>query len=207
MLISATVDAGGATLVVDDDGRGFDTADLERQLAGGHLGLRSLGDLVADAGGTLTVRSAPGQGTRAEVSVPVAMIRVLLVDDHAIVRGGLRALLATTADLEVVGEAADGAEAVSLAAGLRPDVVLMDLSMPGVDGVDATAADAATQSRPHVLVLTSFGEQKLDRGGAGGRRRGLPAEAQRAGGDPGRHPRGDGRWVAAGPEGGSADTS
>ncbi len=71
VLISATVDAGGATLVVDDDGRGFDTADLERQLAGGHLGLRSLGDLVADAGGTLTVRSAPSQGTRAEVSVPV----------------------------------------------------------------------------------------------------------------------------------------
>jgi two-component system, NarL family, sensor kinase len=71
VLISATADSAVATLVVDDDGRGFDPADLERQLAGGHLGLRSLGDLVAEAGGTLIVRSAPSQGTRAEVSVPV----------------------------------------------------------------------------------------------------------------------------------------
>ena len=69
--ITVTVDAGAATLVVDDDGRGFDTADLERRLDEGHLGLRSLGDLVAEAGGTLVVRSGPSQGTRAEVSVPV----------------------------------------------------------------------------------------------------------------------------------------
>ncbi len=88
------------------------------------------------------------------------MIRVLLVDDHAIVRGGLRALLETTADLVVVGEAADGEEAVSLADGLRPDVVLMDLSMPGVDGVAATAAVLQRSPDSHVLVLTSFGEQK-----------------------------------------------
>ena len=69
--ITVTVDAGAATLVVDDDGRGFDVADLERRLDEGHLGLRSLGDLVAEAGGTLVVRSGPSQGTRAEVSVPV----------------------------------------------------------------------------------------------------------------------------------------
>ena len=88
------------------------------------------------------------------------MIRVLIVDDHAIVRGGLAALLGTTDDLEVVGQAADGHEAVRLAVELAPDVVLMDLSMPGVDGVQATAAVLDRQPGTHVLVLTSFSEQR-----------------------------------------------
>ena len=88
------------------------------------------------------------------------MIRVLIVDDHAIVRGGLAALIATTDDLEVVGQAADGHEAVRLAVELAPDVVLMDLSMPGVDGVQATAAVLEQQPGTHVLVLTSFSEQR-----------------------------------------------
>ena len=62
---------GMARLVVDDDGRGFDAADLDRRFSEGHIGLRSLGDLIDDSGGTLTVRSAPGQGTRVEILVPV----------------------------------------------------------------------------------------------------------------------------------------
>ena len=66
------------------------------------------------------------------------MIRVMVVDDHAIVRQGLERLLATTDDLELVGMAADGAEAVELAGRAAPDVVLMDLSMAGHDGVEAT---------------------------------------------------------------------
>ena len=88
------------------------------------------------------------------------MIGVLLVDDHAIVRGGLAALLATTDDIRVVGEAADGVEAVQLAESLRPDVVLMDLSMPGSDGVQATRGVLAGRPETHILVLTSFGEQR-----------------------------------------------
>ena len=88
------------------------------------------------------------------------MIRVLIVDDHAIVRGGLAALLSTTDDLEVVGEAADGTEAVLMTAELRPDVVLMDLSMPGVDGVRATAGVLAESPDTHVLVLTSYSDQR-----------------------------------------------
>ena len=87
------------------------------------------------------------------------MISVLIVDDHAIVRTGLAQLLGTTADLRLVGEAADGEQAVALAAELRPDVVLMDLSMPGVDGVAATARILAANPEIHVLVLTSFSDQ------------------------------------------------
>ncbi|MFL6025902.1 MAG: response regulator [Friedmanniella sp.] len=88
------------------------------------------------------------------------MIRVLIVDDHAIVRGGLGALLGTTADLEVVGEAADGEEAVRLAAELDPDVIMMDLSMPGMDGVQATRRVLEQNPAAHVLVLTSFSDHR-----------------------------------------------
>jgi len=87
------------------------------------------------------------------------MIRVLITDDHAIVRTGLAQLLGTTDDLVLVGEAADGARAVELAAELRPDVVLMDLSMPGVDGVRATASIVAANPDVRILVLTSFSDQ------------------------------------------------
>lgn len=84
-------------------------------------------------------------------------VRLLLVDDHQIVRKGLRALLDTEADLQVVGEASSGAEAVELAARLRPDVILMDLVMPGMDGVEATRRILEHDPRARVLVLTSFG--------------------------------------------------
>ncbi|GAA0942370.1 response regulator transcription factor [Kribbella koreensis] len=87
------------------------------------------------------------------------MIRVLIVDDHAIVRTGLAQLLGTTDDLELAGATGDGDEAVVLAAELKPDVVLMDLSMPGTDGVTATARIVAQDPAAHVLVLTSFSDQ------------------------------------------------
>ncbi len=83
-------------------------------------------------------------------------IRVLIADDHAIVRKGIRALLATEPDIQVVGEAADGQEAVAEAQKLRPDVVVMDLSMPAMDGVEAIRRITARQPDVRVLVLTSF---------------------------------------------------
>ncbi|QAY70062.1 response regulator [Xylanimonas protaetiae] len=82
------------------------------------------------------------------------VVRVLVVDDHPVVRSGLVGMLAVEPDLEVVGEAGDGHEAVRLAAALAPDVVLMDLRMPGLDGVGATTAIAGTG--PRVLVLTTY---------------------------------------------------
>lgn len=83
-------------------------------------------------------------------------IRVLLADDHAIVRKGVRALLATEPDIQVVGEAASGAEAVAQAEALRPDVILMDLVMPELDGIEATRRIAARLPGTRILVLTSF---------------------------------------------------
>lgn len=83
------------------------------------------------------------------------MIRVLLADDHAAIRAGLRMLLATAGDIEVIGEAGDGAVAVSNARALRPDVVLMDVRMPGTDGVTATR-QIVEEGLAEVLVLTTF---------------------------------------------------
>ena len=84
------------------------------------------------------------------------MIRVVLADDQPLVRTGLRMILSDQEDLEVVGEAATGVEAVQVCADSTPDVVLMDVRMPELDGIEATRAVTAVQSPPRVLVLTTF---------------------------------------------------
>ena len=86
----------------------------------------------------------------------MAHIRLIIADDHPIVRAGLQGMLAGQPDLELVGEASTGAEAVDLAARLRPDVVLMDLRMPGMDGVTAIEQIKAQLPHIHVLVLTTY---------------------------------------------------
>jgi len=90
-------------------------------------------------------------------------IRVLLVDDDPLVRSGLRLMLRSAPDIDVVGEAADGAAAVTAAAELVPDVVLMDIRMPGTDGVTATAAIRAAMATPRVVALTTFDADELVR--------------------------------------------
>ncbi len=83
-------------------------------------------------------------------------IRLLLVDDQALIRIGFRMILEETDDIDIVGEAPDGAEAVRLAAELRPDVTLMDVRMPGVDGIEATRRIVARDPAARVLILTTF---------------------------------------------------
>jgi DNA-binding NarL/FixJ family response regulator len=83
-------------------------------------------------------------------------IRVLIADDQALVRSGFRLIVETRPDLDVVGEAEDGAEAVRLTLELEPDVILMDVRMPGVDGIEATRRIVAAGSAARILVLTTF---------------------------------------------------
>lgn len=87
------------------------------------------------------------------------LIRVVLADDHHVVRAGLKALLATARDIDVVGEAKDGEEAIQLVDRYNPDVVVMDLSMAGMDGATATKTLAARERAPKVLVLTMHPEE------------------------------------------------
>jgi NarL family two-component system response regulator LiaR len=90
------------------------------------------------------------------------IIRVLIADDHAIVRKGICALLATEPSIEVVGEAQDGREVITAAQRIKPDVILMDLVMPGTDGLEATRNIITRQPKMRILVLTSFaGDDKI----------------------------------------------
>lgn len=89
------------------------------------------------------------------------MLRILIADDHLIIRQGLRLILETAEDLELVGEASGGAEAVRLASELNPDVVLMDLRMPGGNGLTAIERLSVEQPRVAVVILTTFNEDAL----------------------------------------------
>ena len=120
-------------------------------------------DMMDDAprGNGSTTRSAPSD-----------VIKVILADDHAVVRAGLKAVLGAAKDIRVVGEAANGRDAVAMAERLDADVVVMDLSMPEMDGTAATKALAAAGARARVLVLTMHTEEEylvplLEAGAAG----------------------------------------
>jgi len=94
----------------------------------------------------------------------MAAIRILVVDDHAVIRSGLRKFLMVNRDLEPVGEATDGVEAVQMAGVYKPDVVLMDLMMPEMDGITATREIRQKYPPTQVVVLTSFSDANLVQG-------------------------------------------
>jgi PAS domain S-box-containing protein len=179
--ISVRLNGQDLTIEVSDSGQGFRPPTRPTSLPGqdsGQFGLFSIRERMEALGGRFTVESAPGCGTRAILVLPcgskrpglvtptvpclaglagVAVpkregaTRILLVDDHAMVRQGLRGILDAYEDLHVIGEAADGQEAVDLAHALSPDVVVMDVNLPKIDGVEATKLIKAR--RPSTVVI------------------------------------------------------
>ena len=108
--------------------------------------------------------------------VPDRPLRILLVDDQALVRLGFRMVLEAEPDLQVVGEAADGTEAIRLAVETRPDVILMDVRMPTLDGIEATRRIVAANPAARIIILTTF---DLDEYAFGGLRAGRAASCSR----------------------------
>ena len=155
-----------------DDGIGFDVAAIrEKAVRGASLGLLSMEERAVLAGGGLEFKSVPGRGHRSPrlVSVevadptarirnpmnkPIKPIRVMLADDHTLVRAGIRALLEKLPGVEVVGEADDGREVLKLVKLHRPDVVLMDIAMPGLNGLEAAARMAREFPDVRVIILS-----------------------------------------------------
>jgi CheY-like chemotaxis protein len=164
-------------ITVIDHGIGFDPdALLKAHEQGSGFGLLSIKERMELAGGKLEIESSPGKGAAFSLVFPITevtaakeprifepvgdpvfaraertIIRVLLADDHAVVRQGLSSLLDGYPDLEVAGEAADGEEAVRKTRDLQPDVILMDLSMPKMDGVAATRI--IHSEFPHIRII------------------------------------------------------
>lgn len=172
--VSLSCREGSLRIDISDSGVGFDTRTLtedEGMMRSGY-GLASIRERLRLLGGTLEIDSAPHEGSRLSLTVPIGApaasrerqgthadradtrgedgaessrqkgngksIRILLVDDHVVMRQGLSMLLSEESDLEIIGEASDGREAVKYARDLRPDVILMDFSMPRMNGVEAT---------------------------------------------------------------------
>lgn len=137
-------------VTVRDEGRGFEPSDpIGASSRPDQFGLSSIRDRTEAMGGTIRIESGPGRGTRVTLLLPlqargatedaaVSPVRLILADDHVMFRQGLRSLIETYSGFEIVGEAADGEEAVELVRALRPDIVIMDVNMPKMNGIDAT---------------------------------------------------------------------
>jgi CheY-like chemotaxis protein len=171
-------------LSVSDRGPGFDPQTLGETTG---FGLWSIRERVELLGGRMKIRSAPGQGSTFFIAVPTGQeveetvgvgprayptsetpgghggprLRVLLADDHEITREGLLALLQDEHSIEVVGEAANGREAVALAEELEPDVVVMDVSMPLMGGDEATRRIKARRPQTRVIALSMYDERGM----------------------------------------------
>jgi DNA-binding NarL/FixJ family response regulator len=181
--VTAKVVAGELWLEVVDDGVGFDPA-LYRALRQGTvgMGLFSVRERMAHLETRMEIISAPGQGTRvilhaplldkerAERHIPAVAagpavkpdrrIRILLAEDQSLTRAGLRSLLEQCPDLEVVGEAADGEEAVALCLEHRPDVVVMDIAMPKLNGIEATRRILKELPATRVVALSMHADSQ-----------------------------------------------
>ena len=153
--ITVRYTASRLELEVRDDGRGADTADGRRAWAGRDPGAGEDLRRGHDGRRRRRRRLRPVRAASTERTMPVT-IRTLVADDQAMVRAGLRMLLTDEPGIDVVAEARDGFEAVAQAARHRPEVVLMDIRMPGLDGLEATRRILAAEETARVLILTTF---------------------------------------------------
>jgi signal transduction histidine kinase/CheY-like chemotaxis protein len=179
-------------LVVADAGVGFDPSHLEAsQVSDGGFGLFNMRERLESIDGYLALESAPGEGTRARIVAPrrhlpmaaegaasgaptsadegadaspeaEPKIRVLLADDHDMVRQGLASILSDESDIELVGEASDGQEAVHLAVRTQPDVVVMDVAMPRLGGIEATRRILAVLPQVRVIGLSMHEREDME---------------------------------------------
>lgn len=174
-------------VVISDQGKGFDPSRLQTGERSEGFGLFSIQQRLRHLGGRLEIDSVPGQGTRITILTPPfsavkplplstiektsrvtptgtlndGKIRVVLADDHHIIRQGLAGLLRVEPDIEIVGEAANGAQAINLARSLQPDVVVMDVSMPVLNGIEATAEIHRDFPNIQVIGLSMHEEGEL----------------------------------------------
>ena len=177
-------------LIIEDDGQGFDAVAIGVAPSAG-FGLASIRERLSTFNGRLEMTSSPGKGTQARIRVPrsvdrdavqlefpatppvpaaevlrresypTSAVRVLVADDHEIVRKGLIELLRQEIDMEVIGEAADGWTALQLARGLQPDVIVMDVSLPGLSGMEATHAIKSELADARVIGFSMHGEREV----------------------------------------------
>jgi signal transduction histidine kinase/CheY-like chemotaxis protein len=183
---------------VSDQGKGFDPESLMDDKPTIKIGLVSLRERVSHIGGTFLIESSPGQGCRITLTLPDSKsveklsddqpavlsknildsekmkekkIKVLLVDDHKILREGLVRLISNQMDIQVVGEASGGIQAIELARQLNPDLILMDISMPDMDGIKATRIIKREMPQIRIIGLSMFEDEvtptMLDSGAAG----------------------------------------
>jgi len=178
---------GEIQVSVQDDGTGFDQTKIRSEGGtSGGFGLFRINELLSMLGGRMLVESTPGIGTRVSLIVPQGVTtelsandfgqipaptlaglhrpkpgtktRVILADDHAVVRHGLAVMLQENSDIDIIGEAPDGETAVNLVRQLKPDVVLMDISMPGMSGIQATQIIHAEFPEISIIGLSMFQE-------------------------------------------------
>ena len=188
--VSLATEGTQLRLCVADDGKGFDPAAVTPG-AGGGFGLFSIRERIGPLGGDMEIDSAPGRGTRITLYAPITPhpkaaktaapasrrkggrkkteatsrgpLRVIVADDHQVMRKGLVSLLSREADIEVVGEAGDGMQLLESARKLGPDIVVVDVSMPILDGIEATRR--LRDEMPHVQVigLSMFDEPDISK--------------------------------------------
>jgi len=186
--LKASVKNREVRLEVSDGGAGFDLAVLDQKESaiGDRLGLRTLRERAQLLGGGFVLETQPGKGVRVQVFFPLGdiepaaakepiatvpvppaaavaasgLVRVLIADDHRVVREGLQSSLSRERWLEIVGQAADGRQAVLMTRQLQPDVVIMDISMPELNGIEATRI--ITGENPHVRIIGLSMHQQED---------------------------------------------